>query len=273
MDELKLQKALEGQRNGTMGIESPKPMPFDVGTEVVIKGSTQKHTITDVSGLTVTLSDVKDPLPINKIMRADQLTVFSKGDRTFDSSANADGKTVPLYKQGDADWKARKLGKTKTISAAGCALSSTAMAMSMITGETITPADLDDYLDKNKGYTGDSMDWTKAAKMKTQVNFLGSTGFNYQKLKTHLAAGNPAVLGGDRKKPVKQADGTTVMKRDGESDHWICAYAIDSAGNILAHDPTEGKVTIKVKNGVATWTHINKEHKVVAMRLYAKSQE
>ena len=254
--------------------------PYPIGSEVVIRGTLEPHTVLEANAQSLKLSDVDTPVSVQDVMKLDEIATFSKGSRTFDRSVNAQGVALPLYKQSDKDWKAQILGSEKTISKAGCALSSTAMAISMLTGETVTPADLDDYLDNHDGYTTkkvkqtkddgteeevtvptDNLLWWKAAMAKPNIKCEKDNAYDYEKLKSHIAAGNPAVIGGDR-------------NSDNKSDHWICAYAIDSDGNILAHDPSEGKVIVNVdakdEKKAATWTHSDKTHTVVAMCRFSK---
>src|SRR4051794_16309017 len=53
------------------------------------------------------------------------------------------GASTPLWWQGDARWGNRTLGHSFTIHQAGCAMTSTAMALSKISGTTINPGQLD----------------------------------------------------------------------------------------------------------------------------------
>ncbi len=143
---------------------------------------------------------------------------------------------TPIFTQGDARWGRTRLGHGTTIARSGCAMSSTAMAMSKITGEPITPDALNGWLAKNRGYAGDAMDWSRVGKARglevRRENFRLST------IDAHLEAGKPVVIGVDYKAGSNGgANGT---------DHWICVTAkgTDDQGRTVyfANDPGTGKV-------------------------------
>src|SRR3954469_18031756 len=71
---------------------------------------------------------------------------------------------VPLFRQGDAQWRADLLGPTPaTIGAEGCALSSAAMVLSYY-GVDTDPHRLNEFLIGNGGYTPEGwIYWEKAA--------------------------------------------------------------------------------------------------------------
>jgi len=158
--------------------------------------------------------------------------VFQPAARTFATSADG----TPLFKQSDADWGARRLGNSATISAAGCAMTSSAMAMSKILGETITPADLDAWLDTNHGYSGDALDWSRLTAFKRLLPEL--TPFSLANIDASLDAGRPVVLGVDYKPGSGGgANGT---------DHWVAVtgrtVAPDGSVSYQANDPGTGNV-------------------------------
>lgn len=108
------------------------------------------------------------------------------------------GKRVPHYSQGDSRWGASTLGNKKTIKQAGCAISSISMILSYY-GRDVTPAIMDGYLDKNHGYSGDSVNWDVAFKCgeeKNGVKFSGrkivSGGFDAV-LDVRIAANKPTL--------------------------------------------------------------------------------
>jgi hypothetical protein len=70
---------------------------------------------------------------------------------------------VPHFSQGDPRWAARVLGKTSSIARQGCAISCIAMILRFY-GRNVTPGTLDEFLDKEDGYVGDSVKWTTAGK-------------------------------------------------------------------------------------------------------------
>jgi uncharacterized protein YraI len=137
---------------------------------------------------------------------------------------------VPLYAQGDSRWGSRTLGKNCTIKSHGCAMTSTAMCLSKIGGREITPADLDAYLDKNGGYSGDCIYWNTAARM------IGRSATAYSSMKqsvinSELNSGRPVVIS---------------VKSEG---HWVCVAGRKSDGTYIIHDPAGGKIRDGKWNG------------------------
>lgn len=65
---------------------------------------------------------------------------------------------VPHFSQGDPRWADRLLGRSTTIARQGCAITCIAMALRFY-DRIITPTSLDDHLDQNDGYVGDSVRW------------------------------------------------------------------------------------------------------------------
>jgi hypothetical protein len=155
---------------------------------------------------------------------------FQPAARTF--STSADG--TPLFKQSDADWGTRRLGNSATISEAGCAMTSSAMAMSKISGEVITPAALDAWLDKNHGYAGDSLDWSRLGAFKKLLPELKN--YSLANINASLDAGRPVVLGVDYKAGSGGGSNGT--------DHWVCVtsrtVAPDGSVSYQANDPGTG---------------------------------
>jgi hypothetical protein len=152
--------------------------------------------------------------------------------RTFPTSADG----TPLFAQGDTDWKARRLGSSATLAQAGCAMTSTAMALSKILGELITPADLDAYLDANRGYAGDALDWSRVGTSRNLVAELKP--WSLANLDATLSSGRPAVIGVD----YKQGSGGGANG----TDHWVCVtekvVALDGSVAYRANDPGTGNV-------------------------------
>ncbi|MFY0580491.1 glucosaminidase domain-containing protein [Cystobacter fuscus] len=151
------------------------------------------------------------------------------------SAAMIDG--VPLYKQGDKNWGKTYLGSANnlTIHAAGCAMTSTAMAISKISGRPINPKELDDYLDHHSGYSGNGLVWTVAAKARgLRANRLHNGSL--VTLDKELAAGRPVVAGVDYKKGSGGGGNGT--------DHWVTITGKYSEGAHVfytAHDPATGE--------------------------------
>ncbi len=232
---------------------------------------------TSVSAL-AKANDISDP---NKIRVGQKLTIpdsfeetSSKGERSAaQRPASGDGFTAaastaraakgqvrdddgrkfptsrdgtPLYKQGDSQWGSRRLGTGSSISAAGCAMTATAMAVSKITGKTINPAEMDAYLDRNNGYSGNALKWGSAAAM-------GGLGASKQawKLDTinkQIDAGRPVVVGVDYKPGSNGGSNGT--------DHWITITGRGTQNGkpvYYANDPATGKeITLNVQGSRLT---------------------
>ncbi|HVG61347.1 MAG TPA: LysM peptidoglycan-binding domain-containing protein [Hyalangium sp.] len=141
---------------------------------------------------------------------------------------------TPMYRQGDPQWGSRRLGSSSSLAAAGCAMTATAMAVSKITGKTINPGEMDAWLDKNGGYSGNALIWGKAA----QMGGLGAAkqGWNLNTINKQIDAGRPVVIGVDYKAGSNGgANGT---------DHWITITGRGREGGknvYYANDPATGK--------------------------------
>jgi hypothetical protein len=147
---------------------------------------------------------------------------------------SADG--TPLFKQADAEWGRRTLGKKATVGGSGCAMTASAMAMSKIRGEVVTPRALDAWLDKNRGYAGDALDWSRVGRMKDLR--VEAAPWSLDSIDQSLEAGRPVVIGVDYKRGSNGgANGT---------DHWVCVTARtvgpDGAVTYSANDPGTGQV-------------------------------
>jgi predicted chitinase/LysM repeat protein len=176
-------------------------------------------------------------------------TSGSTGGRAAGPARDDDGRTfptsqdgTPMFRQGDAQWGGRTLGTSSSISAAGCAMTSTAMAMSKISGKVINPGELDAHLDKHGGYSGNGLIWGKAA----QMAGLGAskTAFSAANINKQIDAGRPVVVGVDYHAGSNGgANGT---------DHWI-AVTHRKGDTYFANDPATGKeIALKMQNGRLT---------------------
>ncbi|WP_164014593.1 transglycosylase SLT domain-containing protein [Pyxidicoccus trucidator] len=150
--------------------------------------------------------------------------------RTFPTSRDG----TPMYKQGDDQWGSRRLGTGSSVGAAGCAMTATAMAVSKITGQTINPGEMDAYLDKNGGYSGNALNWGTAAKMGGLS--AAKSPWNLDTINKQIDAGRPVVVGVDyRAGSNGGANGT---------DHWITITGRGSENGkpvYYANDPATGK--------------------------------
>jgi hypothetical protein len=84
----------------------------------------------------------------------------SSGEHVF---VLRNGAKVPHFSQGDSAWGSRTLGSAATISAKGCAITSVSMILKYY-GRSVDPKTMDEYLDDNDGYSGDSVKWDVAFK-------------------------------------------------------------------------------------------------------------
>ncbi|MFP2957563.1 transglycosylase SLT domain-containing protein [Myxococcus sp. 1LA] len=148
---------------------------------------------------------------------------------------------TPMYKQGDPQWGSRRLGTSSSLSAAGCAMTATAMAVSKITGKTINPGEMDAYLDRNNGYSGNALKWGSAAAM----GGLGAAkqAWKLDTINKQIDAGRPVVVGVDYKAGSGGgANGT---------DHWITITGRGTQNGkpvYYANDPATGKeITLNVQ--------------------------
>lgn len=156
--------------------------------------------------------------------------------QTGGGSSTPTSNGVPIYRQGDANWGKRSLGNGKaTIGGAGCAMASTAMAISKISGKKVDPGKLDSYLDGRGGYSGNGLNWQVAA---GSVG-LGARkeGWSVDKINKQIDSGRPVVMGVDYKSGSRGgANGT---------DHWLAVTGrgTDSSGRSVyfANDPATGK--------------------------------
>jgi len=150
---------------------------------------------------------------------------------------SADG--TPMYRQGDSEWGSRTLGSSSSLAAAGCAMTATSMAVSKITGKAINPGQMDAWLDKNGGYSGNGLIWGKAASM----GGLGASkqAWNLDTINKQVDAGRPVVIGVDYKAGSNGGSNGT--------DHWITVTGRGKEGGkdvYYANDPATGKqITLK----------------------------
>jgi GH24 family phage-related lysozyme (muramidase) len=147
-------------------------------------------------------------------------------------ATSADG--TPIFRQGDAAWGGRILGDDSSIASAGCAMTAVAMALSKISGRTITPAQLDGYLDKNGGYAGDGLVWGQAA----DIIGAGASkpGWSLSTINRQLDAGRPVVMGVDYKAGSNGGGNGT--------DHWITVTGrgtVNGQAVYYANDPATGQ--------------------------------
>jgi hypothetical protein len=161
--------------------------------------------------------------PANSFLRTNGMPFPTSSDGT------------PRYKQGDAEWGDRLLGdsapESRTVSQKGCAMTSVAMALSKLSGETITPKVLDAFLDAHSGYQKNNITWAVAGKVTEQpISLDKKTTWSLDTINAELAAGRPVVLGVD-------------YKDDPKTDHWVCLTRREPGPPELyyANDPASGE--------------------------------
>lgn len=154
---------------------------------------------------------------------------------------------VPLYKQGDKAWGKLNLGAKENLSihAAGCAMTSTAMAISKISGRPINPKELDEYLDTHGGYggkSGNGIMWDVAAQARG-LKAKRQSSCTLVSIDKELAADRPVVAGVHYKAGSAGGGNGT--------DHWVTITGKYTEGGQIrysAHDPATGeKFTFKVE--------------------------
>ncbi len=169
------------------------------------------------------------------------------GSRTWTDPANPnrtfpsrDG--VPRFNQGDAAWASQRLGGTgevgtgsrDSIRAQGCAITASAMAVSALSGRTVTPQEMDSYLDRNGGYSGNAVDFTRVGGVTggepriTPTRMRGN--LTVEGIDQQLDAGRPVLVG------VNWRTNNT-----GTPDHWLTVTGRNADGSYRANDPNGGR--------------------------------
>ena len=181
-------------------------------------------------------------------------TTFSEDGKTYGTSNG-----YPLYKQGDTSWGGQQIGthanigkdQSHTLRAKGCALSSMAMALSGITGQTVTPGELDSHMKSKGAMSGDSIgNWGAAGsvtKPPVKVTREPAGKFGPDKIDAELAKGKPVVIGVD----YKEGSGKNRhLGHDGQTDHWILVTGKSPDGKTYyANDPATGKAMTLHREG------------------------
>lgn len=147
---------------------------------------------------------------------------------------------TPLYNQSDRAWASTFLGNGPSptkFSSEGCAVTTMAMMLSKLSGKTLTPEMLDEYLDNHGGYLKDKvthqetngLNWGKAGQaVHPPVNVERRWEMNLHDVNASLDAGRPVAMGVD-------------FQRGPAYDHWVCLTRRDSEGTYYANDPAGGR--------------------------------
>ncbi|WNG58864.1 hypothetical protein F0U59_32130 [Archangium gephyra] len=169
---------------------------------------------------------------------------FVKNGRTFLSQ---DG--YPVFAQGydgttkrNEDWGSIVIasGTGRTVSAIGCAMTAVTMALSGITGKTITPDEMATFMKKKNGFGsgGDIQSWDLMGTLVSpQVDLFRKTGFKADQIDQELDAGRPVIVHVDY--VTKNSAGKREGKYDGTGDHWFLVTG-RSGNQYRANDPAGG---------------------------------
>lgn len=162
---------------------------------------------------------------------------------------------TPMYAQNDrakgGGWGAEALRNVAkdpvSIGSQGCAVTSIAMVLSKLTGQTITPRMVDAHLDANDGYLYDregkgtnGVNWGKACLMaEPPVTATRVWKWDLQAIDASLESGRPVAIGVD-------------YRLDENVDHWVVLTRKGAEeGTYFANDPAGGKEILfkKDENG------------------------
>lgn len=137
---------------------------------------------------------------------------------------NGSNNRVPYFSQNDSNWSGITFGP-ETIGSGGCGITSTAMALSYVTQEKITPSDLNDKMNINNYYcypnVGVYHSFFSAAAEEYGINCESISGSS---VTTALANGNPVIM----------STGSYPFTSAG---HIICLTGVTSDGKITLNDP------------------------------------
>jgi uncharacterized protein (TIGR02594 family) len=106
--------------------------------------------------------------------------------------------------------------------------------LSKISGRTITPGELDKFMDANRGYSGNAINWDAAARMIGAD--MGSASWNMGTINGQLDAGRPVVIGVDYKAGSRGGGNGT--------DHWVTLTGRGTENGrtvYYANDPASGQ--------------------------------
>ena len=141
------------------------------------------------------------------------------------------GEEVHHFCQADPRWKGRTLGENRTFQQAGCALCCISSVFNYYIKDTdfkITPVNLDEYLDENNGYVGDSVSWGIAGQYMNKygipVTYVRKDSPDIGDIKRLISEDIPVLL------RVAYAD------RNSKYDHFVLGVGYIN-DNIYFHDP------------------------------------
>jgi len=136
---------------------------------------------------------------------------------------------IPHFSQGDPAWASRVLGRNSTIQKSGCAISCVAMVLKF-RNRDVDPGVLDDFLDANGGYAGDSVMWGVAGACRGDaLAYARLTGSRQQllaKLHERIDEDRPTLVRVDYGIDA----GLTY-------NHFVLAVGRTAGGDIVMNDP------------------------------------
>jgi len=236
-----LQKKLGVRADGFFGtITKQTVINWQIEQKLAADGVVGPLTWKSLTGPVIKNNPLKDaPLPV--VGGAS----FARDGRTFPSR---DG--YPVFAQGydnttrrDEEWGKIFIGTSKTVSQIGCAMTAVSMALSGITGQTITPDQMATFMKNNKGFSSGGMikSWPLMGTMVTPaVGLERLFAIKADQIDKELDAGRPIIVHVDY---VTKTDGKRTGVYDGTGDHWflITGRTPDKKG-YQASDPSGGKL-------------------------------
>ena len=185
------------------------------------------------------------PAPVTSPVAAGPVS-FGKSGRVFPAR---DG--YPLYAQGNnqAIKQQESWGKIvlatatgRTVSQIGCAMTSATMALSGISGQTVTPDEMAEYMLAHAGFSssGDLQSWNQMGKLvKPAVELTRTSNVKADKIDQELKAGRPIIVHVDYYTRTKKE---RIAEHDLQGDHWILITGRSAEGQYRAHDPAGGRM-------------------------------
>jgi len=150
---------------------------------------------------------------------------------------------VPIYAQRDPAWKDVLLGfGVSTIGAYGCVITSLAMMLTAVEGETITPLDVNDALKAVNGFVGDTRNlvvWKSVEDAYPSVRFGGldvcvTVSAPVDKIDAHIAMADHFC--------IAQVDMNPSPGAPGIQGHYVLITGGNGADGYTIHDPWHAQV-------------------------------
>lgn len=139
---------------------------------------------------------------------------------------------VPHFSQGDSRWSDRVLGRDSTIKRKGCAITCIAMILRHY-GRSVTPGSLDDFLDRENGYSGDSVIWGIADRCEEQ----GGAGLKYKSKEAGEQELNSIISERVSRNLPTMVRVDYGADHDIRYNHFVLAVGETDDGNFVMNDP------------------------------------